>query len=83
MKKYKIEDYIALIEQHIAVFSRLNEIFENPPSEEDIAEIEKFKELLSFLKEAQNNFDSLIKNLCDSAMKDITLAETILDSLKK
>jgi hypothetical protein len=82
MPKYTVDDYIALVEQQIAVFDRLNEVFEQQPSEEDVLEKEKLLSLLQFLKDVKNNFSETMENALHEVLENFT-AEKYLESIEK
>jgi hypothetical protein len=82
MPKYTVDDYIVLVEQQIAVFDRLNEVFEQQPSEEDILEKEKLQALLGFLKDVKNNFSDIMENALKATLESFT-AEKFLESIQK
>jgi hypothetical protein len=81
MPKYTVDDYIALVEERIALIDRLSEVFEYEASEEELLEKEKFQALLGFLKDVKNNFSDIMENALKATLEGFT-AEKFLESIE-
>jgi len=82
MPKYTVDDYIALVEERLVLIDRLNEVFEQQPSEEELLEKEKLQALLGFLRDVKNNFSDIMENALKATLEGFT-AEKFLESIEK